>query len=439
MVVLCLMLFVRMSLDAQNKRLSYPFLEPGIGLLRYTGDQSKTKPSFSPSFSAGYRYGSWSAAAGVHYGLFAWNKQDSLNLDNFQAEITAADLRWRYHLNLSEESLPIQLFAGIGIGNAWFSSYTDAKDSQGRTYIPWSDGTLRNLPEIPDYQLNALKLKRDYRYETPLAVSQTAIYVPIVLGFSAQIDRRIQVQISWESILLQSDNLDRNTSNAKWDRLNRYTLALNIHLGKRASEAPKEIKTIKKPIPYEPGVDPDILLFSDSDRDQIVDLYDLCPETPEGVPVDVHGCPFDQDQDGIPDFRDKEIASLPGSWVDEDGVTRSDEWIQQKYNDSLAWFTQPLRKVYKNCRPYPVKKFIPPENYEVYARMLEKNPDWRIVQTNKTNEIPQEFRNIDRNNDQIISLSELHFELNRIFYGKPGALSMEAFHEAIRYAFEKQN
>ena len=43
----------------------------------------------------------------------------------------------------------------------------------------------------------------------------------------------------------------------------------------------------------------------DSDRDGIFDQFDLCPNTPRRVKVDMVGCPLDSDGDGVPDYLDE--------------------------------------------------------------------------------------------------------------------------------------
>ena len=43
----------------------------------------------------------------------------------------------------------------------------------------------------------------------------------------------------------------------------------------------------------------------DSDKDGVLDKFDLCPETPLQVKVDEDGCPVDSDHDGVPDYLDK--------------------------------------------------------------------------------------------------------------------------------------
>jgi len=57
----------------------------------------------------------------------------------------------------------------------------------------------------------------------------------------------------------------------------------------------------------------------DSDGDGVADIYDECPNTPEGAPVDAQGCPLDTDGDGVPDYKDDCPNTEQGVQVDERG------------------------------------------------------------------------------------------------------------------------
>ncbi|MFQ5718683.1 MAG: OmpA family protein [Acidobacteriota bacterium] len=58
---------------------------------------------------------------------------------------------------------------------------------------------------------------------------------------------------------------------------------------------------------------------SDTDGDQVLDGLDQCPGTPEGWPVEPDGCPTDSDADGVPDGRDTCAETLEGAVVDFEG------------------------------------------------------------------------------------------------------------------------
>ncbi len=49
----------------------------------------------------------------------------------------------------------------------------------------------------------------------------------------------------------------------------------------------------------------------DKDKDGVWDKIDMCPETPRGVAVDKVGCPLDEDHDGVPDYLDHCLGTLP--------------------------------------------------------------------------------------------------------------------------------
>ena len=57
----------------------------------------------------------------------------------------------------------------------------------------------------------------------------------------------------------------------------------------------------------------------DSDGDGVPDDLDRCPDTPQGVKVDAHGCPLDSDGDGVPDYLDKCPNTPKGATVDARG------------------------------------------------------------------------------------------------------------------------
>ncbi|HLK96852.1 MAG TPA: OmpA family protein [Hymenobacter sp.] len=69
----------------------------------------------------------------------------------------------------------------------------------------------------------------------------------------------------------------------------------------------------------------------DEDQDGVPDRKDKCPGTPAGVAVDAAGCPLDGDKDGVPDYQDKcpteaGTAALEGCPdKDNDGVRDSED------------------------------------------------------------------------------------------------------------------
>jgi OmpA-OmpF porin, OOP family len=62
-------------------------------------------------------------------------------------------------------------------------------------------------------------------------------------------------------------------------------------------------------------------VLPDADGDGVTDQFDMEPNTPAGVPVDVRGVAKDTDGDGVPDYKDKELLTPQKCFpVDADGV-----------------------------------------------------------------------------------------------------------------------
>ncbi len=57
----------------------------------------------------------------------------------------------------------------------------------------------------------------------------------------------------------------------------------------------------------------------DNDNDGVLDEFDECPNTPQGIAVDERGCPLDSDGDGVPDYQDKCPFTPEGIAVDREG------------------------------------------------------------------------------------------------------------------------
>lgn len=79
-------------------------------------------------------------------------------------------------------------------------------------------------------------------------------------------------------------------------------------------ETPALTQTTPAPMPSSSD-----LFTLDVDNDNIIDIADLCLNTPAGVMVNPFGCEPDQDKDAVPDYVDACPYSQPNSHVDEYG------------------------------------------------------------------------------------------------------------------------
>ncbi|HPH81535.1 MAG TPA: hypothetical protein PL185_03135 [Flavobacteriales bacterium] len=407
------------------------------GFIRFKGDLA-TSPYGIGNYSIGgsfhQSYKAWKADFQVAQSLITWNEQASLNRNNFQAKsMRYGLLLGRYLFNPNTENF-CNPYLLLGISSIQFNSYTDLKDENGLDYFYWKDGTIRDLPEASFNQTTSKILKRDYQYESPLAINQQSICFPLELGLRANVSPRMAVQFSWQSVFIQSDNIDRNTDNPGWDNIHQITASVCVSLNTVRKVEPK--KSNHPVIDYQ-DVDYQALLSTDEDADGVLDVNDRCYGTPKGAPVDEFGCMQDEDQDGIPDYKDLEKTTASGAWTDTLGRTYSDAWLQEHYSDSTSYFVQVLRKINRNSRPYPVRKYIPESNIQRWNQLLEEHPEWRTVNYGKSSEMPEEIRVVDANHDQFISLKELEKAANDLFDGKKG-ITREILEKAMIYAFGDQ-
>lgn len=82
--------------------------------------------------------------------------------------------------------------------------------------------------------------------------------------------------------------------------------------------------------------------WKDSDGDLISDKHDKCPDTPRSAATDEYGCPFDTDEDGVPDYLDH-CMFIPGTMAthgcaDTDGDAVADSVDRCPAQSGIAKF-----------------------------------------------------------------------------------------------------
>jgi len=369
---------------------------------------------------------------------------------NFKSDFHAFDVRFTW-ISEQVDQLPLSFFVALGAGLLSYNTFSDRKASNGDSYHFWKDGSIRNLPESPLNSDLADILTRDFIYETPLRLNQRGAYFPLHVGTKISISHQIDAWAGYELRVLEKTRSLSYGNGLTNDRLQRLTIGVSYTFRKKETQqipsVPESILAITplKIVPEKPvfapnhfdEVDFDKIMAEDEDGDGVPDYLDSCLQTPKGWLVNTAGCPPDSDGDGIADQFDKEPDSKPGAWVDAFGVTVSDAFLQEMYNDSISFMVEVLRKVNRNSRPYPVKRFISQENFIVYAEMLEENPSWRPILVSK-DQLPQELRIFDKDNNGIISLTELIDASDLLFSGNP-SMSRELYFKACEYVFRTQN
>lgn len=434
-IICCSPLFGQLQNDLKVR----PIAEIKHHYLTFRGDYIQSGISSSSPFteiSAGIRYRNFDAFLSTGKGKITASKISGFELLNFQSDFSTVDLQFRYkpfrHSNFSP-------YLQTGIGFTWFSSYSDLKDLDGNVYFGWSDGKFRNLPESDFNEPTAKEIQRDYVYESALAINQSTVYFPINLGFEYTVSKHLRFHTGWQFTLLQSDNMDRNTSTASWDHFQSFQLGLSVTFLKRntPTKNTKPITPVANPVNYK-EVDFKAILYTDEDNDGVNDMEDHCYNTPIGAIVDKFGCPSDSDGDGVLDFQDKEIESPNDLQIHADGRAWTLDETQKHYNDSIAMFVRVLRRTSKKSRPYPVRKYIPEENYRKFEKILVDHPEWIIPEIYATEKMPVDLIVFDLNKDGRIALSEIETMTQKLFDGNAPSMSPEIIQKAITYVFQHQ-
>lgn len=423
-----------------TKFLEYkPLLWFGLGSLSYYGDvrdvYSKNPVVGRMPFTAGisrklspFLSGDFFILKGNMSGLERNNGRNFNFLTNFF--IGGASITYNFYHLLKKPDIFLPLeeqrvlipFLSVGIETMNFNSKTDLKDANGNLYYYWSDGTIRNVEESPQNEMNSVVLKRDYTYETDLReldldglgkYNLSTLGIPIGFGFDLYLNKRVSLRVGATYHMMFKDLID-NVSSAgeglrKGDSKNDKFLYTYVGIKFDIFSSEKIIDLGALDLS---GIDFTKFDKADEDGDGVIDLWDESPETPPGVSVDSKGRPIDDDHDGIPSFKDDEINSADTAKVGTDGVTLTEEQIMA-LSDSL-----PSIDKSKICDYYPSMCGMKNLSMHTYA------------------EIPSKFNYIDTNNDNYISLDELNDILDKFFDFKTG-LSIDDIYELTNFFFSQ--
>ena len=149
---------------------------------------------------------------------------------------------------------------------------------------------------------NVNNFKKDY-----------AVVVPLGIGLELNVSERIKLNVGMDYCISNADIDKDELSNADNYMTANFNIAYDLFTKKHKKAYVDES--------FYADVNYSILDNEDSDGDNIADIDDHCPYTPKNIRVDESGCPIDSDLDGIPDYIDKEKNTLPGTIVDQYGVT----------------------------------------------------------------------------------------------------------------------
>lgn len=320
---------------------------------------------------------------------------------NFKTELIDIGVNVEYTFkHFFKENGWITPFLSTGLENIQFTPKGDLSDENGTFYNYWSDGTIRNIPESLGTTWPGIIIRRDYKYETDLKTwekdqyglgdySKNAFSFPVDAGLNFTISDRVSCRLGTSMHFTLTDFLDNVSSKGthiKGDKRNDI-FSFNyftVHLDLFSQPKEKIIEKLYAEIEF------DDIMFGDEDGDFVLDAEDDCPGTPVGVAVDLRGCPLDSDNDGVPDYLDKEPNTAPGAWTDDHGVTITEE----QFMEILVKRENAMNRDYVSAY------------FEAVGRDYQKGT---------VTEIPEKFKILDLDKDGYISFDELLNAIDNYF------------------------
>ncbi len=303
----------------------------------------------------------------ILFGKLGANEWIENRQENFQSEIRSGGLSLLYDFgNFIPEQCRIRPWISAGVNSFEFLSKTDRKDKYGNTYYYWSDGSIKNIDESAPTASLAVNLNRDYVYETDIRESnkdgfgryqERAWAFPVGAGALMKITDRVDLKIGFQYYFTTTDYIDGITNKSigtrsgtrQKDNFVYTSFALQYDLVLK-----KKSKADTLPDNYFDGVDWLAIDNGDYDEDGVKDWDDKCHGTPKDVKVDASGCPFDDDNDGVANHADDELASPAGVEVNMRGVALTDDYWQNWYNQYMDSGAVVKTEVVENI--YAVKK-----------------------------------------------------------------------------------
>lgn len=347
------------------------------------------------------------------------NERSYVNLErnlNFHSSINAFGVGVEYNFGhlFKKEAPVLKPFVSIGFEPFLFSAKGDLWRGN-EEYHYWSDGTIRNIAEADGGVQRSEVMMRDWDYETDLREAdlyglgnyrQFSFAVPIDFGLDFNISERMKMRLGTTFHLTFTDLIDNVspegegvTANAANDHF-AFTY-VGIHL-----DLFSEPKVRTEELLFAELDDFDYLMFEDEDGDGVVDGVDECPGTPDGVEVDSSGCPWDYDQDGVPDYLDDEDSS-PGAFVNKQGVEMSEHELESMLATPTA--------IHRN-------------ELDLYLIPSEQRESMTFDQ------LDEKLHSLDLDGDRYLSFDELLLAIDEFFDFKSFMVTDEVY-EVINFFF----
>lgn len=286
------------------------------------------------------------------FGKLGANERLDIRNLNFESQIKAGSISGVYNFG---HFLPFKRqfspYFSLGVESFEYLSKTDLFDHNGARYYYWSDYTIRNVPESTANAAHSVILQRDYTYESDIREQnidgfgkypERSFAIPIGLGGIIHISDDVSLKLGLTYHMTFTDYIDGITDESvgtrKGNSRNDAFVYTSFSIQYNLSGLVRDKNDTLDPHWFD-GVDFLALESEDSDGDGVRDTADKCPGTALGIEVDYYGCPPDDDNDGVPNYKDDEVNSKPGAIVNLNGVELTDSMLL-----SMMWDTSGMYK-----------------------------------------------------------------------------------------------
>ena len=326
---------------SEEEELYKPIISVGVGTLSFFGDigdtvQGKNRINRAP-FQGGFSYtlrlvnpindyldvafyamfGSTSVRQTTPSSLYPTPKGLS-----FRSSIKSGGITFNYNFNqLLKKGHIVEPYVHLGIESIEYNSEIDTDPNDPSNFYD-SDVSIFSVDQ---------------------PTNKYAVGIPLEIGAHVHIGNKIKFRVGSAIHFTSTDYIDGINNSVKFPFGSGKDNLLFTHIAIAYDFNAKKAKPPLDPLMDELSMNLLLQDTIDSDGDSVVDHIDFCAKTPINTPVDQFGCPLDDDLDGVINSKDKELLTMEGVIVNENGVTMTEDDFMlayRKYRDSTGEYSQ---------------------------------------------------------------------------------------------------
>ena len=326
---------------SEEEELYKPIISVGVGTLSFFGDigdtvQGKNRINRAP-FQGGFSYtlrlvnpindyldvafyamfGSTSVRQTTPSSLYP-----TPNGLSFRSSIKSGGITFNYNFNqLLKKGHIVEPYVHLGIESIEYNSEIDTDPNDPSNFYD-SDVSIFSVDQ---------------------PINKYAVGIPLEIGAHVHIGNKIKFRVGSAIHFTSTDYIDGINNSVKFPFGSGKDNLLFTHIAIAYDFNAKKAKPPLDPLMDEISMNLLLQDTIDSDGDSVVDHIDFCAKTPINTPVDQFGCPLDDDLDGVINSKDKELLTMEGVIVNENGVTMTEDDFMlayRKYRDSTGEYSQ---------------------------------------------------------------------------------------------------